>query len=123
MARTTIDLVPAILRELKVRQRREAKTLGRLVSELLSTAMQDDDEEPRSATGSRSPGTSPVLTLRGQVPARPPVTRLALASSSAASEGSQNQRSCSKSAPTSSAPPTSPLIGGGPARSVRASSR
>ena len=44
MARTTIDLDPTILRQLKARQRREGKTLGRLVSELLSTAMQADDE-------------------------------------------------------------------------------
>ena len=41
---TTIDLDPTILRQLKARQRREGKTLGRLVSELLSTAMQADDE-------------------------------------------------------------------------------
>lgn len=44
MTRTTIDLDPTILRQLKARQRREGKTLGRLVSELLSTAMQADDE-------------------------------------------------------------------------------
>jgi len=44
MARTTIDLDPTILRQLKARQRREGKTLGRLVSELLSTVMQADDE-------------------------------------------------------------------------------
>ena len=44
MPRTTIDLDPTILRQLKARQRREGKTLGRLVSELLSTAMQADDE-------------------------------------------------------------------------------
>jgi hypothetical protein len=44
MARTTIDLDPTILRQLKARQRREGKTLGRLVSELLSAAMQSDDE-------------------------------------------------------------------------------
>jgi hypothetical protein len=49
MARTTIDLDPTILRQLKARQRREGKTLGRLVSELLSTVMQADDE-PRPPT-------------------------------------------------------------------------
>jgi hypothetical protein len=48
MPRTTIDLDPTILRELKARQRREGKTLGRLVSELLSTAMQPDGDKPRS---------------------------------------------------------------------------
>ena len=46
MARTTIDLDPTVLRQLKARQRREGKTLGRLVSELLSTAMQGDGDEP-----------------------------------------------------------------------------
>jgi len=49
MARTTIDLDPTILRQLKARQRREGKTLGRLVSELLSAAMQSDDEPPPPA--------------------------------------------------------------------------
>ena len=47
MTRTTIDLDPTILRALKVRQSREGKTFGRLVSELLSTAMQVDGDEPR----------------------------------------------------------------------------
>jgi hypothetical protein len=47
MPRTTIDLDPTILRELKARQRREGKTLGLLVSELLSTAMQPDGDKPR----------------------------------------------------------------------------
>jgi len=44
MARTTIDLDPTVLRALKARQRREGKTLGRLVSELLTTAMEADEE-------------------------------------------------------------------------------
>lgn len=48
MSRTTIDLDPTVLRQLKARQRREGKTLGRLVSELLSTAMQADGDEPRA---------------------------------------------------------------------------
>ena len=47
MSRTTIDIDPTVLRQLKVRQRREGKTLGRLVSELLSTAMQTEGDEPR----------------------------------------------------------------------------
>ncbi len=46
MSRTTIDIDPTILRQLKARQRREGKTLGRLVSELLSTAMQAEGEVP-----------------------------------------------------------------------------
>ena len=47
MARTTIDIDPTVLRLLKVRQRREGKTLGRLVSELLSTALEADGDPPR----------------------------------------------------------------------------
>ena len=43
MPRTTIDIDPAILRELERRKRREGKTLGRLVSELLATALANDD--------------------------------------------------------------------------------
>ena len=39
MPRTTIDIDPMVLRELKKRQRHEGKTLGRLVSELLTTAL------------------------------------------------------------------------------------
>jgi hypothetical protein len=48
MSRTTIDLDPTVLRELKARQRREGKTLGRLVSELLSSALEEDGGEPRT---------------------------------------------------------------------------
>ena len=47
MARTTIDIDPTVMRQLKARQRREGTTLGRLVSELLSSAMQAEGEEPR----------------------------------------------------------------------------
>jgi hypothetical protein len=48
MARTTVDIDPTVLRQLKARQRREGKSLGRLVSELLSTAMQAaGEDEPR----------------------------------------------------------------------------
>jgi hypothetical protein len=46
MARTTIDIDSAVLRELKRRQKREGKTLGQLVSELLSSAL---DREPERA--------------------------------------------------------------------------
>jgi len=45
MARTTIDIDPTVLRELKRRQRREGKTLGRLVSELLAGALERQAEE------------------------------------------------------------------------------
>lgn len=37
--RTTIDLDPVVLDQLKQRQRREGKTLGRLASELLAVAL------------------------------------------------------------------------------------
>jgi hypothetical protein len=46
MSRTTIDIDPSVLRDLKRRQRREGKTLGRLVSELLAVALTDDVEKP-----------------------------------------------------------------------------
>ena len=39
MPRTTIDIDASVLRELKRRQRREGKTLGQLVSELLAEAL------------------------------------------------------------------------------------
>jgi len=46
MSRTTIDIDPTVLRALKARQRREGKTLGSLVSELLSSAMRANGNEP-----------------------------------------------------------------------------
>jgi hypothetical protein len=39
MARTTIDLDPTVLRELKRRAQLEGKSLGRLASEVLSGAL------------------------------------------------------------------------------------
>lgn len=44
MARTTIDLDPSVLRELRRRQAREGKSLGRLASELLAKALADEPE-------------------------------------------------------------------------------
>lgn len=41
MSRTTIDLDPLVLRQLKERQREEGKTLGQLASELLARALSD----------------------------------------------------------------------------------
>jgi Arc/MetJ family transcription regulator len=41
MPRTTIDIDAAVLRQLKERTRREGKTLGRLVSELLARALRE----------------------------------------------------------------------------------
>ncbi|MGH2655918.1 MAG: antitoxin [Actinomycetota bacterium] len=39
MPRTTIDIDAGVLRELKRRQRREGKSLGQLVSELLAASL------------------------------------------------------------------------------------
>lgn len=46
MARTTIDLDATILRELKRLQKKQGKTLGRLVSELLARALAREKKEP-----------------------------------------------------------------------------
>jgi hypothetical protein len=46
MARTTIDLDPSVLAELKRRGRREGKSLGRLVSELLAAGLDRDSPPP-----------------------------------------------------------------------------
>lgn len=43
MSRTTIDLDPVVLGQLKTRQRREGKTLGQLVSELLAKELGEHD--------------------------------------------------------------------------------
>jgi len=46
MARTTIDIDAAVMRELKRRQAREGKPLGRLVSELLASALEQPEPAP-----------------------------------------------------------------------------
>lgn len=46
MPRTTVDIDASVLRELRKRQRREQKTLGQLVSELLARAMQSGEDQP-----------------------------------------------------------------------------
>jgi hypothetical protein len=46
--RTTIDLDPAILRRLNERKRREGKTLGQLVSELLAGVLREEGTSPPS---------------------------------------------------------------------------
>ena len=46
MPRTTLDLDPSVLAELKRRQRREGKSLGRLVSELLAERLDRNDVPP-----------------------------------------------------------------------------
>jgi len=48
MTRTTLDIDPSVLRDLKKRQKREGKTMGRLVSELLVGALGEGDPvQPR----------------------------------------------------------------------------
>ena len=49
MPRTTIDIDPMVLQELKRRQAREGKTLGHLVSELLAAALGDAGGGPAAA--------------------------------------------------------------------------
>lgn len=44
MPRTTLDIDASILRELKKRQRRDHKSLGQLVSELLARALAAEGE-------------------------------------------------------------------------------
>lgn len=47
--RTTIDIDPVVLAELKRRQAIEGKTLGTLVSELLATALAEPTPRDRTA--------------------------------------------------------------------------
>jgi hypothetical protein len=48
MSRTTLDLDPSVLRELRRRGQREGKSMGRLASELLAGALkQQGAAEPR----------------------------------------------------------------------------
>ena len=46
MARTTLDLDPAIIRELRRRGAREGKSMGQVASELLARAVADDGDTP-----------------------------------------------------------------------------
>jgi hypothetical protein len=46
MARTTIDLDPAILRELRRRGKREGKSMGQVASELLARAVHEPVDGP-----------------------------------------------------------------------------
>lgn len=47
--RTTIDIDEPILKELKQLQRREGKSLGRLVSDLLASSLAESRRAPKSA--------------------------------------------------------------------------
>lgn len=55
MPRTTIDIDSAVLRRLKERGRREGKTLGELVSELLAGALRREEPAPRELKWTSSP--------------------------------------------------------------------
>jgi plasmid stability protein len=46
MARTTIDLDPAVVRELRRRSTREGKSMGAVASELLARAVASDGDGP-----------------------------------------------------------------------------
>lgn len=46
MARTTLDLDPAVLRELRRRGAREGKSMGQVASELLARAVAAPDDLP-----------------------------------------------------------------------------
>jgi len=63
MPRTTVDIDPMVLRELKQRQRREGKTLGRLVSELLTAAMSREEPPPSVPLRWRSQSMRPLVDL------------------------------------------------------------
>ena len=49
MPRTTLDIDAGVLRELKKRGRREGKSLGRLVSELVAASLSREEDEPSPA--------------------------------------------------------------------------
>ena len=46
MARTTVDIEASVLRELKRLQKREGKSLGQLISELVAAALAGEEEVP-----------------------------------------------------------------------------
>ena len=50
MPRTTVDLDASVLRELRKRQKRERKTLGQLISELVARALAADEPSPPEFT-------------------------------------------------------------------------
>ncbi len=62
--RTTIDLDPTVLRELKQRARREGKSLGRLASEVLSAALEQEvPAEPPQPLAWSSPPMAALVDL------------------------------------------------------------
>ena len=63
MPRTTIDIDAGVLRRLKERKRREGKTLGRLVSELLADALRHTEPAPPRKLGWTSRPMSALVDL------------------------------------------------------------
>ena len=61
--RTTIDLDPLVLAALKERQQREGKTLGVLVSELLSKALADEPEPAVDFHWPAKPMGTPLIDI------------------------------------------------------------
>jgi len=49
MARTTVDIESSVLRELKRLQKREGKSLGQLISELVAAALAHEEEDLEEA--------------------------------------------------------------------------
>ena len=49
MARTTVDIEASVLRELKRLQKREGKSLGQLISELVAAALAGEEEVPEES--------------------------------------------------------------------------
>jgi hypothetical protein len=63
MPRTTLDLDPSVLAELKRRGRREGKSLGRIVSELLAKGLHGDAGPARDSFAWKSSRMSARVDL------------------------------------------------------------
>ena len=61
MARTTIDLDPGVLRELRRRSAREGKSMGQVASELLARAVATPGDAPTPAFTWTSAPLGPAL--------------------------------------------------------------
>jgi hypothetical protein len=66
VTRTTLDIDSAVLRRLKERKRREGKTLGQLVSELLAAALHETDPERPPRLDWRSQRMDALVDLEGK---------------------------------------------------------
>jgi plasmid stability protein len=61
MPRTTIDLDPAVLRELRLRGAREGKSMGQVASELLARAVAGEPDVPARGFAWTSAPLGPAL--------------------------------------------------------------